>query len=51
MVQLRGNLTKKMEDNAGSVRFRRWKAMGWGSRLSLIVLIGQHAHAVAENCQ
>ena len=38
MVQLRGNLTKKMEDNAGSVRFRRWKAMGWGSRLSLIVL-------------
>lgn len=39
MVQLRGNLTEKMEANPGKVRFRRWKAMGWGSRISLIVLV------------
>ncbi len=38
MVQLRGNLTKKMEANPGKIRFRRWKAMNAGSRLSLIVL-------------
>ena len=39
MVQLRGNLTKKMEANPGKVRFRRWKAMGIGSRISLVVLV------------
>ena len=38
-VQLRGNLAKSMEANAGKVRFRRWKAMSVGSRISLIVLI------------
>ncbi len=39
MVQLRGNLTKKMEDNAGKVRFRKWKAMSMGARVSLVVLV------------
>ena len=39
MAQLRGNLTQKMEANAGKVRFRRWKAMTIGSRISLIVLL------------
>ncbi len=39
MVQLRGNLTKKMEANPGKVRFRRWKAMTLGARISLIVLL------------
>ncbi len=38
MVKLRGGLTKKMEDNAGKVRFRRWKNMSVGTRISLIVL-------------
>src|SRR5699024_12417015 len=27
-----------MEENAGKVRFRRWKAMSFGSKLSIIVL-------------
>ena len=31
MVQLRGDLTKKMEDGAGKVRFRRWKNMTIGA--------------------
>ena len=39
MVKLRENLTQKMEANPGKVRFRRWKAMTIGSRISLIVLI------------
>ena len=39
MVQLRGNLTKKMEGNAGKVRFRRWKSMTVGARISLVVLL------------
>ena len=39
MVQLRKNLTEKMEANAGQVRFRRWKAMSIGARISLIALI------------
>ncbi|NGM17254.1 ATP-binding cassette domain-containing protein [Eggerthellaceae bacterium zg-887] len=39
MVQLRGNLTKKMEDNAGKVHFRKWKAMSMGARVSLVVLV------------
>lgn len=39
MVKLRGNLTDKMEANPGKVRFRRWKAMSIGSRISLVVLI------------
>ena len=38
-AQLRGNLTKKMEDGAGKVHFRRWKAMSIGARISLIMLI------------
>lgn len=39
MVKLRGNLTQKMEENAGKVRFRRWNAMSLGARISLTVLI------------
>ena len=39
MAKLRGNLTQKMEENAGKVRFRRWKAMGIGARIALIVLV------------
>ncbi len=39
MVKLRGNLTQKMEENAGKVRFRRWKAMSLGARISLMVLV------------
>ena len=39
MVQLRGGLTKKMEDGAGKVRFRRWKNMTIGARISLVILI------------
>lgn len=38
MVQLRKNLTEKMESNPGKVRFRRWKAMSIGARISLVVL-------------
>lgn len=38
MVQLRKNLTDSLESNAGRVRFRRWKAMSIGARVSLIVL-------------
>ncbi|WP_297630257.1 ABC transporter permease [uncultured Slackia sp.] len=38
MAQLRKNLTEKMESNPGKVRFRRWKAMSIGARISLIVL-------------
>ena len=49
MVQLRGNLTKKMEDNAGKVRFRHLKAMTVGSRISLIVLLLVAMIAVLAN--
>jgi len=35
---LRGGLTKKLEDNAGKVRFRRWKNMTVGARISFILL-------------
>lgn len=38
MVQLRKNLTEKMEANPGKIRFRRWKAMTIGARISLVVL-------------
>jgi len=41
MVQtfkLRGGLTEKLEQNAGKVRFRRWKNMTVGARVSLILL-------------
>lgn len=31
--------TKKMEDGAGQVRFRRWKNMTIGARISLVILI------------
>ena len=46
MAQLRGNLTKKMEAGAGKVRFRRWKNMTIGARISLIVLIAIIAIAI-----
>ena len=49
MVQLRGNLTKKMEDNAGKVRFRHLKAMTVGSRISLIVRLLVAMIAVLSN--
>ena len=49
MVQLRGNLTKKMEDNAGKVRFRHLKAMTVGSRISLVVLVLVAMIAVLAN--
>lgn len=39
MMIIRENLTNKLEKNAGKIRFRRWKAMGWGSRISLIILV------------
>ncbi|MFR1640513.1 MAG: dipeptide/oligopeptide/nickel ABC transporter permease/ATP-binding protein [Eggerthellaceae bacterium] len=39
MVKLRGNLTKNLEANAGAVRFRHWRAMTFGARISLIVLV------------
>ena len=39
MVKLREETTKKLESNPGKVRFRRWKAMTIGSRISLIVLL------------
>lgn len=48
-VQLRGNLTNKMEANAGKVRFRRWKAMSIGSRISLVVLVVVVAIACLAN--
>ena len=39
MVKLREETTKKLESNPGKVRFRRWKAMTVGSRISLVVLV------------
>lgn len=39
MVKLRGNLTKKMEDNAGKVRFRAFKNMTLGAQISAVVLL------------
>ena len=39
MVKLRENTTAKLEQNAGKVRFRRWKNMSIGSRISFIVLV------------
>ncbi len=40
MVKLREGLTQKMEANAGGkVRFRRWKSMSVGARISLVVLV------------
>lgn len=38
-MALRENLTQKFESQAGHVRFRRWRAMSLGSRISLIVLL------------
>lgn len=38
-MALRENLTQKLESQAGRVRFRRWRAMSLGSRISLIVLL------------
>ena len=38
-MALRKNLTNKMESNPGRVRFRRWKAMTVGSRISFVVLL------------
>ena len=40
MVKLREGLTQKMEAYAGGkVRFRRWKSMSVGARISLVVLV------------
>lgn len=39
MVKLRGNLTKKMEDNAGKVRFRAFRNMTLGAQISAVVLL------------
>ena len=39
MVQLRKNLTEKLEANAGQVRFRRWNAMSLGARVAFCVLL------------
>ncbi len=49
MVKLRENLTQKLESNPGKVKFRRWKAMGMGARISLIVLILVTMTAVFAN--
>ncbi len=35
---LRENKTKKMENAAGRVHFRRWKNLTWGARFCLIIL-------------
>ncbi len=35
----REKTVKKMEENPGKVKFRRWKNMSWGARISLIVLV------------
>ena len=45
-MALRENLTKKMEENPGKIRFRRWRAMSVGSRISLVVLVAVVAVAV-----
>lgn len=37
--KLHEGLTEKLEQNPGKVRFRRWKSMSIGARISLIVLI------------
>ena len=53
MVKLREGLTAKMEANAGGkVRFRRWKSMSVGARISLnvlvlVVLVAVFANALA----
>jgi peptide/nickel transport system permease protein len=39
MVKLRENTTAKLEQNAGKVRFRRWKNMSISARISAVVLI------------
>ena len=36
--KLRGDLTSKLEANPGKVRFRRWRNMSVGARISLVVL-------------
>lgn len=38
-MKLHEDLTEKFEDNPGRVRFRRWKSMSVGARISLIVLV------------
>ncbi len=50
MVKLREGLTQKMEANAGGkVRFRRWKSMSVGARISLVVLVLIVLCAVSAN--
>ena len=39
MVKLREGTTAKLEANAGRVRFRAWKSMSRGARVSLVVLL------------
>ena len=38
-AKFHGELTDKLEANAGKVRFRRWKNMSVGARISLVVLV------------
>ena len=38
-AKFHGELTDKLEANAGKVRFRRWKNMSMGARISLVVLV------------
>ena len=50
MVKLHEGLTQKMEANAGGkVRFRRWKSMSVGARISLVVLVAIVLIAVFAN--
>ncbi len=37
--KLHEDLTEKLEQNPGKVRFRRWKSMSVGSRISLVILV------------
>ncbi len=37
--KLHEDLTEKLEQNPGKVRFRRWKSMSIGARISLVVLV------------
>ena len=49
MVKLRENTTAKLENNAGKVRFRRWKNMSISARISAVVLIAVVLVAVFAN--
>ena len=49
MVKLRENTTAKLENNAGKVRFRRWKNMSISARISAVVLVAVVLVAVFAN--